>query len=225
MNVIILSGFLGAGKTSLLLQLAAHIAGGQDRAATQDRTATGSENGWDDTGSTIDATSDGKTRVAILENEIGKVSVDGATLRSQGIEVRELFSGCVCCTLTGELASSIMEIEQKLQPHWLIIEATGLAFPDKTAEIVRDYAENLESLKIVVLIDAEHFLVLDSIVPLISGQPKFADLLLLNKVDLVDEQIQQETIDRLREINTDAPLFEIVATESLPDELLQEVLG
>jgi G3E family GTPase len=195
MKAIILSGFLGAGKTSLLLQLAAQITGSAMR-----------------------------ERVAILENEIGKVSVDGATLRSQGIEVRELFAGCVCCTLTSEMAASIKEIEEHLRPDWLIIEATGLAFPDRTAEVVREHGKSLEQLKTVVLIDANHFLMLDSIVPLISGQPKFADVLLLNKVDLADNDTKQKTIARLREINPEAPLFQIVATEPLPDDLWQEVL-
>ncbi|MDR2109505.1 MAG: hypothetical protein LBP28_08645 [Coriobacteriales bacterium] len=221
MKVIILSGFLGAGKTSLLLQLAAYLSGGAGHAGGGARdAAAGGVAGTDAAAAAVA----GRPRVAILENEIGKVSVDGATLRSQGIEVRELFSGCVCCTLTGELASSIVEIEEKLQPHWLIIEATGLAFPDRTANVVREYSTNLESLKIVVLIDAEHFLILDKIVPLISGQPQFADLLLLNKIDLADEDTIQQTVDRLREINAEAPLFQIIATEPLPDDLWQEVL-
>jgi G3E family GTPase len=162
--------------------------------------------------------------VAILENEIGKVSVDGSTLRAQGIEVRDLFAGCVCCTLTGELASAVREIEAEVMPDWLIVEATGLAFPDRTADLIREYATNLEVLKIIVLVDAEHFLILDRMVPLISGQPCFADILLLNKVDLVEDAIRQKTVDRLREINSEAQLFEIVAIEQLPDTLWQEVL-
>ncbi|MDR1184328.1 MAG: hypothetical protein LBK67_05980 [Coriobacteriales bacterium] len=198
MKVIILSGFLGAGKTSVLLQMAHYL--------------------------TDTSTDRMPVTVAILENEIGKVSVDGSTLRAQGIEVRDLFAGCVCCTLTGELASAVREIEAEVMPDWLIVEATGLAFPDRTADLIREYATNLEVLKIIVLVDAEHFLILDRMVPLISGQPCFADILLLNKVDLVEDAIRQKTVDRLREINSEAQLFEIVAIEQLPDTLWQEVL-
>jgi G3E family GTPase len=198
MKVIILSGFLGAGKTSVLLQMAGYLTG-----TSTDRSAA---------------------KVAILENEIGKVSVDGSTLRAQGIEVRDLFAGCVCCTLTGELASALREIETQVMPDWLIVEATGLAYPDRTADLIREYAINLEALRIIVLVDAEHFLILDTIVPLISGQPRFADIVLLNKVDLVEDTTRRETVDRLREINSEAPLFEIVAIEQLPDTLWQEVL-
>jgi G3E family GTPase len=198
MKVIILSGFLGAGKTSVLLQMAGYL-----------------------TGESIDRK---PAKVAILENEIGKVSVDGSTLRAQGIEVRDLFAGCVCCTLTGELASALREVEAEVKPDWLIVEATGLAYPDRTADIIREQTINLEKLKIIVLIDAEHFLILDRIVPLISGQPCFADILLLNKTDLADDATRQEIVDRLREINSEAPIFEIVAIEQLPDTLWQEVL-
>jgi G3E family GTPase len=197
MNIVILSGFLGAGKTSLLLQLAGHLTGNASYS---------------------------RTKVAILENEIGRVSVDGPTLRSQGIEFRELFSGCICCTLTGELASTLREIEEKEAPDWLIIEATGLAYPNKTADVVREYIHLLDSLHIIVLVDAEHFLMLDKIMPLISGQPLYADLLLLNKIDLVDDETRKQTIERLHEINATAPLFEIVATNPIPDELIQEML-
>ena len=73
MNIVVIAGFLGSGKTSLLLALA--------RCAIE-------SNGC---------------RVAIIENEIGKIGVDGQMIQSEGFAVRELFSGCVCCTLRAEI--------------------------------------------------------------------------------------------------------------------------
>jgi G3E family GTPase len=198
MKVLMLSGFLGAGKTSLLLQLADYLTGATDGHET--------------------------VKVAILENEIGKVSVDGTTLKSQGIEVREIFSGCVCCTLTGELADTVQEIETCVSPEWLIVEATGLAYPARTADTIRQASATLDLLRTIVLINAENFLILDNIVPLISGQPQYADVLLLNKVDLVDDDTKHELIDRLREINPSAPLYEIIAADTIPSTLFEEVL-
>jgi G3E family GTPase len=192
MNVIILSGFLGAGKTSLLLQLAAYL--------TQD------------------------AKVAILENEIGKISVDGTTLKARGIEVRELFSGCVCCTLTGELSDTVRSLQEQIAPDWLIIEATGLAYPDKAAAAVRASATGLGRLRVLVLADAARFLALEKISPLVAGQPESADVILLNKVDLVDEAKKTALRARLHSINATAKVLEVVATEPIPTELWQEVL-
>ena len=76
MKMIIMGGFLGAGKTSLVLQMARYLAGRNP---------------------------DKQAKVVILENEIGEVSIDDKILKSGGFEVQTMFSGCVCCTMAGEL--------------------------------------------------------------------------------------------------------------------------
>ena len=103
MKVLILGGFLGSGKTSLLLQLAYYITG--------------------------NALNDKKYQVVILENEVGEEGIDDKLLRGNGYQVENLFSGCACCTLSGELLSTVSKIEKELQPDWLILETTGLAYP------------------------------------------------------------------------------------------------
>lgn len=103
MKVLILGGFLGSGKTSLLLQLAYYMTG--------------------------HLSGDKKYQVVILENEIGEEGIDDKLLRGNGYQVENLFSGCACCTLSGELLSSVSNIEKQLQPQWLILETTGLAYP------------------------------------------------------------------------------------------------
>ncbi|MDR3315945.1 MAG: GTP-binding protein [Coriobacteriales bacterium] len=197
MNAIILSGFLGAGKTSLLLQLAAYL------------TAT--------------TPGDKEVKVAVIENEIGSVSVDGTTLKGQGVEVREIMSGCVCCSLAGELATSIRVMQWQFDPDWLVVEATGLAYPEKAADSVREGAVRLGTCTVVVLIDAERFLQLERISPLIAGQPKHADIILLNKVDLVDDEQRNAVRQRLEKINPTATIIEISASQPLAVEVFEEM--
>ena len=102
MKMIITGGFLGAGKTSLVLQMARYLAG---------------EN------------PEHKAKVVILENEIGEVSIDDKVLENGGFEVETMFSGCVCCTMAGELVTNVYQIVNRLDPEWIIMEATGVAYP------------------------------------------------------------------------------------------------
>jgi hypothetical protein len=83
LETIIVGGFLGSGKTSVVLQLAKYLTGGG---------------------------TDRKVKLVIIENEIGETGIDDKVLSGAGYEVQSLFSGCVCCTLTGELVSSFRKI-------------------------------------------------------------------------------------------------------------------
>ena len=107
MKMIIMGGFLGAGKTSLVLQMARYLAGRNP---------------------------DKQTKVVILENEIGEVSIDDKILKSGGFEVQTMFSGCVCCTMAGELMGNICQIMERFDPDWIIMEATGVAYPRRIKE-------------------------------------------------------------------------------------------
>ncbi|HBT96045.1 MAG TPA: cobalamin biosynthesis protein P47K [Coriobacteriia bacterium] len=173
-------------------------------------------------------------KVAILENEIGEVSVDssvfsglagvGAGGAGGGIQLRELFSGCVCCSLAGELVDAVRDLQATVHPEWLIIEATGLAIPESAADLLRKAITDLEGLLTVVLVDAARFSVLEKISPLIGKQPKTADVLLLNKVDLVDEAVRGQVTSRLREINASASILEVVASEPIAQDVLAEMI-
>ena len=108
-KLLIIGGFLGSGKTSVILQLAKHLVG---------------------------PTSDSHAKVVILENEIGTVSIDDKTLSNTGLNVEPMFSGCVCCTMAGELVVNVGSIITRLAPDWIILETTGMAYPNnpKTME-------------------------------------------------------------------------------------------
>jgi G3E family GTPase len=69
-------------------------------------------------------------KVAIIENEIGKVGVDGETIAAEGLAVKELFSGCICCSLRINLVNTLLELERTTEPDIVIIEPSGVAGPD-----------------------------------------------------------------------------------------------
>jgi G3E family GTPase len=213
---------LGAGKTSLLVQLATYLAALPVREGGQISAARGS-------GAALPV-----ARVAILENEIGQVSVDSTTLSGLaassgaasggGFELRELFSGCVCCSLTGEMIDTVRELQAAVQPEWLIIEATGLAVPENAAAVLREGIADLEGLLIVVLIDAARFMVLEKVSPLVAEQAKTADVLLLNKVDLVSDAVKEQVLAKLRALNVAALILEVVASEPIASERFGELI-
>ena len=93
-NVTIISGFLGAGKTTLIQKLLKEAFQGE--------------------------------KCVLLENEYGEVGIDGGFMKDSGIEITELNSGCICCTLAGDFTQAIGEIVEKFHPDRLIIEPSGV---------------------------------------------------------------------------------------------------
>lgn len=190
MKVIVLAGFLGSGKTSVLLQLAKYIV---KRDGEESRTS-----------------------VAIIENEIGEVGVDDKILRSQGLAVRELFAGCACCTGGGDLLNDINAIRKELDPKWIIIESTGVAYPLQIRESVQSCFG--VDVNIIGLADAQRWRRLNNAMPqLIESQLEHADSVLLNKVDLVDGQMAETIINEIKQINPGARLFKTVANKTIDD--------
>ena len=191
MKILLLSGFLGSGKTSALLQLAAYL---------------------------VRSSQQGGTSVTIIENEIGEVGVDDKVLKAQGLQVRELFAGCACCTGGADLLADIRTIRDSMAPDWIIIEATGVAYP-------LQIKENVEAcfripVKILALADAKRWKRLHAyMAELIEGQVECADCILLNKVDLVEEAEADAIVEELRGYNPTAAIHKVVANKPLDDAL------
>ena len=199
MKILLLGGFLGSGKTSVLLPLAKYLT---DHSAYEG------------------------TKVAIVENEIGDVSIDGITLRNAGLSVKELFSGCICCTLGLELLNGLFEMEKTLDPEWVIIEATGVACPGNVRESILEAIKTVSVVRTVVLCDAERMqLLLKAISSIAPQQIIDADVLLLNKIDLVDEAALAENERIIRELNADAPIFRICAKDGIDEAVLAAAMG
>ncbi len=195
MNVLLVGGFLGSGKTSFILKLAHHL--------IEDL---------------------GIGNIVILENEIGEISVDDKLMKGAGYQVRGLFSGCVCCTLAGELPGAIRQIELEINPDWVIMEATGLAFPYMIRKNLRDALG--KECKVVCLTDAQRWKRLFAAMEqLLCDQMQGADVVLVNKADLVE----QETIDRvtadIRSMNASAEIVPCCASEAIPIALIDRILS
>ena len=189
MKLLLLSGFLGSGKTSALLQMAAYMVRRSGREGTS---------------------------VVIIENEIGEVGVDDKVLKAQGLAVRELFASCACCTGGADLISDIRSIRESVDPEWIIVEATGVAYP-------LEIKNNVEAcfqipVKILSMADAGRWKRLHSYMPqLIEAQVDSADCILLNKVDLVDEETAEQIAGELHAYNPKAELHKVVANQPIDD--------
>lgn len=161
----ILTGFLGSGKTTLL-----------------NRILNGNHG----------------LRVAVLVNDFGSINIDAELVVGVESDVISLANGCICCTIRDDLAQTVIEtINRPERPNYLLLEASGVADPSGimltfTAEFIRDQVR-LDSIMCVV--DAEQVFAVPEMMELKIRQIAFADLVILNKVDLVE----QSHIDRITE--------------------------
>ena len=198
MNVLIFGGFLGSGKTTALMQLARYIV---DNSKT-----------------------DNPNKVMILENEIGEVGIDDAFLRGGGFRVDNLFAGCACCTVSGELVTAAIRIKKEYDPEWLIVETTGLAYPAKIQQNLKE-AARIPS-RIAVLIDASRWKRLRlPMEGLFAGQIYGSDAVVINKVDLVDEATVNSVESEVREYDANTQIFRVSALDPVNAEVWKGVLG
>jgi len=134
-------------------------------------------------------------RWAVLVNEFGNIGIDGALIEGQGIEVREVPGGCICCTAALTLRTTLTEMLRKIPMDRLLIEPTGIGHPTGIVDTLRDEwlrdAINLENIITVVDpagFDAERL----EKSPIYRDQLQLADVVLINKTDTVDEARLQE---------------------------------
>ena len=194
MKFLIVGGFLGSGKTSFIIKLAQYMMEKQ-----------------------------GIQKIVVLENEIGEIGVDDKILRGSGYQVRGMFSGCVCCTMSGELPINVRMIQKDLDPEWIIMEATGVAFPDS---IKQNLLKTLDiHAQIVCVADAQRWeKLVKPLGHLLPLQLKEADFVLLNKVDLVDERELEAASESIRSINDQTSFACISTATGIPDEVFQRIL-
>ena len=200
MNVAIFTGFLGSGKTSLLLPLARFLVDGTRRDVS-------------------------KASVVIIENEIGEVGIDDVVLRAEGLNVRELFGGCICCQLTADLTSCLNDLASEVDPEWVLVEATGLATPQSIVETIRRYGKGVKRIVTLAVVDAQRWPELVEVLePLVSKQVAGADMVLINKTDEVDEDAVRAVRETVLSFNEAAPVLEVSATEGIEELVWREVV-
>ena len=195
MNLLCIAGFLGSGKTTVLLEIA--------RAMVADG-----------------------LRLAVVENEIGEVGIDGEYVRRNGLPVQELFGGCICCTLQARLVDTLRKVEKQYDPHWVIVEPTGLAAPGDFLGPVGERLREIGVTRVLTLVDAVRWEMLVTVVePLITAQVNAADVVAINKIDEVTgDALAAVREDVLRLVN-DTPVMAVSATTGAGmDRLLGAIL-
>ena len=198
MKLLVIAGFLGSGKTTLLLEVARRLT-----AASQ--------------------------KIAIIENEIGEIGIDGKYLRQEGLQVQELFGGCICCTLSVDLVSTLQKVEQLFQPVLTIIEPTGLASPGDVVTTVRSYAPMVTDIMVLTLLDATRYEMLyEMLTPLLTAQIQSADIVAINKIDVVEGANIDLISKNVNQLNPQARVVSISAEkrinlEPLVMELVREL--
>ncbi len=179
--VTVITGFLGAGKTTLLNRILTEKHG---------------------------------RRIAVIENEFGEIGIDHQLVIQSDEEIFELNNGCICCRVRGDLIRILAKLRQRSQKFdHVLIETTGLADPGPVAQTFFTDAEVKESFildGIVTVVDAKHVGLHFDDMREVREQIAFADVILLNKTDLVPPAELEKTEARIRKMN---PLAKVHRTE------------
>ena len=152
----------------------------------------------------------GERPMAVIVNEFGEVGVDGDVIAGNSVNLVELTSGCLCCTLRGSLMSAVEELREKAAVEQIVVEATGVASPGDMLEDLNDsrIAHEIDIGPLVTVIDAPKFTRLQQILgEFYEEQVENADVLVLNKIDLATQAELDEARAAVRELNPDAVLL------------------
>lgn len=128
-------------------------------------------------------------KVVVIENEFGSMGVDSEVLEKNGMKVRDLKGGCICCTMQASLVDNLRLLQIDYAPDYVIVEPSGIADPQFVVNSVTDVdGIDLDGIFVAVVIDCERFLKVRKMFerPL-RNQLKVADIALLNKIDTVPE--------------------------------------
>ncbi|MEG1992703.1 MAG: GTP-binding protein [Acetivibrio sp.] len=176
-KIDIVSGFLGAGKTTLIKKLLKEGLNGQ--------------------------------KVVLIENEFGEIGIDGGFLKEAGIEIREMNSGCICCSLVGDFGASLKEVIEKYQPERILIEPSGvgkLSDVMKAVEGVKETGSTLNSA--VAIVDAiKCKMYVKNFGEFFINQIENAGTIVLSRTDKLSEEKIQLCVELIRRYNTKATII------------------
>lgn len=152
-------------------------------------------------------------KLAILMNEFGEIGIDGKIIKGKNVDMVELSGGCVCCSLTGEFEAAIKEVVKKIKPEMIVVETTGVAEPDA---LIFDIEENIPEVKlevVITIIDCDSIIRFPNLGQTGKIQIEMADLLIMNKIDLVTKKQIQEIEEGLKELNERAVVLKSIKCE------------
>lgn len=177
-KVDIISGFLGAGKTTLISKLLKEALNGE--------------------------------QVVLIENEFGEIGIDGGFLKDSGVEIREMNSGCICCSLVGDFGTSLKEVVDKYHPDRIIIEPSGVGKLSDVIKAVKDlHIENeikLNSASTVA--DASKCKVyMKNFGEFFNNQIEHAGTIILSRTQNISEEKLNKAIELIRQLNPNAHII------------------
>ncbi|GJC81973.1 nucleotide-binding domain-containing protein [Colletotrichum tofieldiae] len=178
--ITIITGFLGSGKTTLILNLLPQL-----KAANP------------------------SYKLALLKNEFGDLAVDSQLASSNAISgVQELLNGCICCNLVGQLSVALAELHSTVRPDRIVIETSGSAFPATLALEVNRLARETGNYTldgVISVIDTENWKGYEDTSYTARIQAKYTDLIVFNKWELCSEDRFDEVLDRVGDLEVDIP--------------------
>ncbi|MDR0791438.1 MAG: hypothetical protein LBE47_02745 [Methanomassiliicoccaceae archaeon] len=166
-------------------------------------------------------------RIAIIENEIGSVGIDGEILERHGMQVRELKGGCICCSMRTGMIDALRTLEAHMKPDIAIVEPTGIADPRQVLSAVDGVTGlTLTGILTIIMVDAERILKVRRMFerPL-RNQLSVADVVLLNKVDTVAGDEINEITALLRSMGYNGPVMNVQADKGIGIDRVTELIG
>ena len=193
-KIDIISGFLGAGKTTLIKKLLKDAFQGE--------------------------------QVVLIENEFGEIGIDGGFLKDSGVEIREMNSGCICCSLVGDFGASLKEVISKYHPDRILIEPSGVG---KLSDVIKAVQGVEEETGLVLnsyttVVDAKKCkMYMRNFGEFFNNQVEYAGAIIMSRTDIVDEAKAQASLELLREINAKAAII-TTPIEKLDGKKLLDVM-
>ncbi len=150
-------------------------------------------------------------KTAVLVNDFGNIGIDGELISQVGaLNVIELPSGCICCSLRADLDSALKQIYTQIKPERLIIEPTGIAIPSAILETLQghEFSKFFEIEAVVGIVDpANFFEFLGEYDNFFTDQILNSDVMLVNKIDLVRSEAVEKTKEKIKELNPSALIY------------------
>ena len=193
-KIDIISGFLGAGKTTLIKKILKDAFQGE--------------------------------QVVLIENEFGEIGIDGGFLKEAGIEIREMNSGCICCSLVGDFGASLKEVVSKYHPDRILIEPSGVG---KLSDVIKAVQGVQEETGLVLnsyttVVDAKKCkMYMRNFGEFFNNQVEYAGAIIMSRTDIVDEAKAQAAMELLRGINSKAAII-TTPIEKLEGKKILEVM-
>lgn len=177
-KIDVVSGFLGAGKTTLIKKLLKEALDG--------------------------------SKTVLIENEFGEIGIDGGFLKEAGIEIKEMNSGCICCSLVGDFGASLKEVISTYMPERILIEPSGVGKLSDVLKAVEDVAAELDVQvnSAVAVVDASKAkMYIKNFGEFFINQIQFAGTIILTRTDKVKGEKLEECVQLIREHNTKATII------------------